>query len=621
MIQHFIMYGSPHISSSFVSITGSETLGSYPASGLPSKDQGRTLTGLGNDQIDTFTTSNMNQVPYQNEVTGSSHNYSLLQDTPAPSLESPLAMLCFNDIPGSGLGDQTEPASYPSSLVSSPAQVQTENYGSVSPVKHAFRLPNMSELPHHDSHGSVTDTLSSTRFTNSQKRLNWAEMICYTIFESPDEKLVVQELFERMCHKYPEVAQWATGLKWEARVKNRIKSTLSIKGNLFIKLPKPDRPSGKGSWWALSPEAKIAIREGRITDAIKGIGISPIREKSEIVESTTKEPFTPIQAKSVHHAGMSKRMRYSFPTGCLSTVAQEQNSVKSMSNVFTNHSTSPELRGGAYDDLMLADRRFGAKMLPEISNLNPNGTMLDGVAVGKADLGTTGIINSTTPLSMFTQFPSSSTTSQANITSILPDVTPTLSTPMPLMPSGLQTSNSEKYGHDLNEPYLCKNPMLESTSLHSSLMSANNAGNNFANMSHCLPDNSSLLSTNSVLTGTDMRYGMQNDSNNKMMLGSAANNCENIEMNSVKNAAYDSPDNMSPDFQILCSPLQASSKNSMISPIQNNFIHSPSVLTNNFAFTMNNEPRGLEPRTQGESSSNMYDILMSNLLGASTLTP
>lgn len=101
------------------------------------------------------------------------------------------------------------------------------------------------------------------------KRLNWSEMICQTIAESESGRLVIQDLFEGMCSKFPEIREWAFGKDWEARVKNRIKSTLSIKGNLFIKVPRPSSASGKGSWWTLSQEAQDAWKEGRVASVVK----------------------------------------------------------------------------------------------------------------------------------------------------------------------------------------------------------------------------------------------------------------------------------------------------------------------------------------------------------------
>ncbi|WFD33604.1 hypothetical protein MCUN1_000417 [Malassezia cuniculi] len=120
------------------------------------------------------------------------------------------------------------------------------------------------------SHQHVHTPRSTSASGGGQKRLNWAEMICYTLSESPSGHLVIQDLFESMCIKFPEVRDWALGKDWEARVKNRIKSTLSIKSNLFVKVPRPSNASGKGSWWTLSAEAKESYRQGRISEIVRG---------------------------------------------------------------------------------------------------------------------------------------------------------------------------------------------------------------------------------------------------------------------------------------------------------------------------------------------------------------
>ena len=123
--------------------------------------------------------------------------------------------------------------------------------------------------------GSIPFSQHSRSSSNqSNKRLNWTEMICYTIAESPSGRLVIQELFEGICLKFPEAREWASGKDWEARVKNRIKSTLSIKSNLFIKVPRPSSASGKGSWWTLSPEAFDACRQGRVSEVVRSNGVS-----------------------------------------------------------------------------------------------------------------------------------------------------------------------------------------------------------------------------------------------------------------------------------------------------------------------------------------------------------
>lgn len=138
------------------------------------------------------------------------------------------------------------------------------------------RLPSSN---HHTVDGSRAGSSSHTTpvATNSRvaassitgKRLNWGEMICATIAHSDHGRLVIQDLFEQMCARFPEVQEWAFGKDWEARVKNRIKSTLSIKGHLFIKVPRPSTAAGKGSWWTLSREAQDAYRENRLAPLLK----------------------------------------------------------------------------------------------------------------------------------------------------------------------------------------------------------------------------------------------------------------------------------------------------------------------------------------------------------------
>ncbi|KDN44570.1 hypothetical protein K437DRAFT_263206 [Tilletiaria anomala UBC 951] len=118
------------------------------------------------------------------------------------------------------------------------------------------------------------------------KRLNWSDMICQTIAESPDGRLVIQDLFENMCAKFPEIREWAYGKDWEARVKNRIKSTLSIKGNLFIKVPRPSSAAGKGSWWTLSQEAQEAWKAGRVASVVKNQGSHANHARSHSGAST-----------------------------------------------------------------------------------------------------------------------------------------------------------------------------------------------------------------------------------------------------------------------------------------------------------------------------------------------
>jgi len=59
---------------------------------------------------------------------------------------------------------------------------------------------------------------SSSRVAASSvtgKRLNWAEMIVFTIADQPEGRMVVHDLFEGMVAKYPAINEWADGAGWE----------------------------------------------------------------------------------------------------------------------------------------------------------------------------------------------------------------------------------------------------------------------------------------------------------------------------------------------------------------------------------------------------------------------
>lgn len=85
--------------------------------------------------------------------------------------------------------------------------------------------PPHSTSPIYPAH--LTPTLPGARFLGASaaspqgslvgSRLNWCDMICQTIAEVPDAKLVVQDLFVRMCHNFPEIYQWTDGKNWEVR--------------------------------------------------------------------------------------------------------------------------------------------------------------------------------------------------------------------------------------------------------------------------------------------------------------------------------------------------------------------------------------------------------------------
>lgn len=120
-------------------------------------------------------------------------------------------------------------------------------------------------------------------------RLNWCDMICQTIAELADPHMVVQDLFLRMCYLFPEIGEWAVGKDWEVRtrrflvplilisfcfqgkVKNRIKSTLSIKNAVFSKVPRPSHVQGKGAWWTLTPEVLAEWRTGKKAEAVRSM--------------------------------------------------------------------------------------------------------------------------------------------------------------------------------------------------------------------------------------------------------------------------------------------------------------------------------------------------------------
>lgn len=195
----------------------------------------------------------MNGNLFSPQVPGAQYANFFAQGTALPAHLNPHAL-------SAALADYNS-NSIPDSAASSPGQQYKRPTGSTSASGFA----------------SVTATGASTPGGNSRvaasaitgKRLNWSEMICQTIAESDTGKLVIQDLFEGMCNKFPEIREWAFGKDWEGRVKNRIKSTLSIKGNLFIKVPRPSSASGKGSWWTLSQEAQDAWKEGRVASVVK----------------------------------------------------------------------------------------------------------------------------------------------------------------------------------------------------------------------------------------------------------------------------------------------------------------------------------------------------------------
>ena len=215
-------------------------------------------------------------------------NFTLGSPLSMPSRESPATSLHSASDLGNGNSEQA----------------------AASPNTHPKRYiyAGISIAPNH-AHGQLPRT-SSTSSNSGQKRLNWAEMICYTISESPSGRLVIQDLFEGMCIKFPEVREWALGKDWEARVKNRIKSTLSIKSNLFVKVPRPSSASGKGCWWTLSAEAQEAYRQGRVAEAVRSGPTSSII-------SPTLSPYGGTGSSSAAAAGRHYQTHRSHVPGML----------------------------------------------------------------------------------------------------------------------------------------------------------------------------------------------------------------------------------------------------------------------------------------------------------------
>lgn len=58
-------------------------------------------------------------------------------------------------------------------------------------------------------------------------------------------------------------------------MKNRIKSTLSIKSHVFTKIARPASVQGKGSWWALTPEVLAEWRMGKKATVVRTLPGQP----------------------------------------------------------------------------------------------------------------------------------------------------------------------------------------------------------------------------------------------------------------------------------------------------------------------------------------------------------
>lgn len=213
----------------------------------------------------------MNGNLFSPQVPGAQYANFFAQGTALPAHLNPHAL-------SAALADYNS-NSIPDSAASSPGQQYKRLTGSSSASGFASGTATGASTPGGNSR------VAASAITG--KRLNWSEMICQTIAESDTGKLVIQDLFEGMCNKFPEIREWAFGKDWEGRVKNRIKSTLSIKGNLFIKIPRPSSASGKGSWWTLSQEAQDAWKEGRVASVVKSGTHSQSLSLSRGIDSMT----------------------------------------------------------------------------------------------------------------------------------------------------------------------------------------------------------------------------------------------------------------------------------------------------------------------------------------------
>ncbi|PWN26270.1 hypothetical protein BDZ90DRAFT_50676 [Jaminaea rosea] len=67
------------------------------------------------------------------------------------------------------------------------------------------RLPSSSSSQQQSTH-THNPRIAASAVTG--KRLNWGEMICATIYHSEHGRLVIQDLFEQMCKRFPEVQEW-----------------------------------------------------------------------------------------------------------------------------------------------------------------------------------------------------------------------------------------------------------------------------------------------------------------------------------------------------------------------------------------------------------------------------
>lgn len=182
-------------------------------------------------------------------------------------------------------------------------------------------------------------------------------------------------------------------------MKNRIKSTLSIKSNLFVKVPRPSNASGKGSWWTLSAEAQGAYRQGRVGEAVRGLhangGTGGIPGHGR--------PFSPHRTGHGSFCNMSRDRPTSIGSPSFSA-----NGYTSSSFDFGKDSTSPSLA-----EAMPPFSPFSAHTMtpidlntsPVMSNATPSYSLPTNIGMGERSMSQPTIGSPGTPSSTYCQSP------------------------------------------------------------------------------------------------------------------------------------------------------------------------------------------------------------------------
>ena len=553
------------------------------------------LTPVGNPQVDLFSPDDLNQFLRQDVNHESKDGMStppdsnLSQDFSLSAMGLNELASPFTGVDGSGQGVSNAKApsrSNPTSMLKScsDSPVYNQNKQGLSPSKAANPVNT-----------SATMALSTPRQANGQRRFNWAEMICYTIDESPEGKLFVQDLFERMVKKYPELRDRAPEFNWEARVKNRIKSTLSTKNNLFIKLPRHDRPSGKGSWWALSPDAREALREGCISDAIKGIGISPLASRHSVQEPGNKESFSSIHDNYQQHMGAPQRSLSAYG----SEPRLQQKELKSINWIQDNTLKQfPAERVGPYTSSMLARRRLGMKK-PGLSRLNLSASSFYDTVNDDANTAAS-VSNPSTLSSMFTQMQEHVSTPESSVFSLSP-VTASFPSPLPLSP-GIQANTHSNYEQNTYQPSsLCNSSIPGNDSSFFGLIQANDVPFDSSNMPQYSAEN--LINFNS--TNAELR---------NMTISNAPEVSESGLLNgNIEENSNDFP----PDVRSLFESSQMQSTTPVFPTMNQSQAATSCSLPLDFRNTTPIESQGPTTFSCPEYTNNdMYDLLMNNILGS-----